>query len=131
MVQAINPGSEIRYVLRRDRALSKDEQTVFLLRVLTAREMESIEGRGFEVDPDSKSMRIKGAAMDRTALSRGLAGWENFKKPDGSEVEFKLDARDRATLASIDVIPAWAREELATVITTQNEVSEDQEGNSE
>jgi len=74
---ANTPGKVFDYILKRERALPKESQTVFKLRTLTADQWSIIwdqAGAG-------------GQAI--MSVASGLTGWENFKDADGLPVSFK------------------------------------------
>lgn len=85
---AVDPTRTVRYVLAQDRQLDLADQTVFLLRPLTAREFATIEDAMSTVTP-SGEVRVATGSQTLRTLEVGLTGWENFKTPDGVQVPFR------------------------------------------
>lgn len=124
MAIAIDPHRSIRYVLREDRALPLESQTVFLLKVLSARELAQIEDAMSVVTPGGDVCVRTGSQTLRT-LELGLTGWENFKRPDGAMLAF--DAATKSV--NWDYLrPEWRRE-LSHAILEQTRLTGDQEKN--
>lgn len=100
----ITPGREYRYVLRRDRALPRDQQTVFHYRVLLARERAQLEDEvtsvvdgDFRTTPNQTNLRT---------LEAALVGWDNYRDEDGDLIPFHLDSKPRMILGSLRCGPS-------------------------
>lgn len=141
MAIAYVPG-KFKYILKEDReAKAKGEKvTVFLLKALTAGELEELEGSmsfGITVDTKSKkvatqsaSQQVKPGERVNAFLRMALLGWENFNDHEGKAIEFKKE--ESTGMASWDsitnVVPY--RYELYNAIEDGNTVSQDEAKNS-
>ncbi len=141
MAIAYVPGV-FRYILLDEREAAKESKphTVFLLKALTAREMEEVEGSlkfDFEVDAKAKevsegkaSQSVKPGAQVNAFLRIALRGWENFNGPDGKPVTFEPEkSTGMASWESIDKVVPF-RYELYNAIEDGNVVSGDEAKNS-
>lgn len=141
MAIAYVPGV-FRYILKEEReAAAKGERhTVFLLKALTAREMEEVEGSlrfDFEVDAKKKeigkssaSQNVRPGEQVNAFLRIALRGWENFDGPDGKPVTFEAEkSTGMASWDSIDKVVPF-RYELYNAIEDGNKVSGDEAKNS-
>ena len=137
MAIAYVPGV-FRYILKDEREAAKEGKphTVFLLKALTAREMEDVEGSlrfKFEVDAKAKDVKDGEATQDvkpgeqvNAFLRIALKGWENFEGPDGKPVTFEAEkSTGMASWDSIDKVVPF-RYELYNAIEDGNKVSEDE-----
>ena len=134
MAIAINPDDERVYILKDDRKLPKDEQTMFYLRTLTARDYYRLKDGALEVRAP-----IRNASETRTVfhtgtqeqeiLLKGLIRWENLKDARGNELVYP-DGRDNdARLKALSYLrPNW-RKEISEVILADSDVTEQDEGN--
>ena len=136
MAVAYVPG-RFKYVMKAEReaAAKGEKHTVFLLKALTSRELEELEGSmsmSVEVDVKSKtvgkqtgSQTMKPGERVNSFLRIALLGWEGeFKDAEGKDIEFKKEeSTGMASWESIDnVIPY--RYELYGAIEDGNTVSE-------
>lgn len=126
----IDVNREIRYVLKSERELEAEAQSVFLLKCLSATEAAELEDRNATVDMKSNMMLMSNASIALDVLRRGLKGWENVRNSDGELVEFRTDNKGRVRNDVLDMIPPAIRRELANAITTGNTVDEGDEKNS-
>lgn len=130
MVIAINPKALLRHVCKSDWALPRDQQTVFLIRVLDLtdsghlKDLLAVEG----------GPRI--GAYEVAALRLGLAGIENLRSADGAEVRMETEEREVfgrkrpvASDAFLQSLPPDVRQDLLGAITSQR-VTEDERKNS-
>lgn len=124
-----DPSQQIRYVLKNERKLPSEEQSVFLIRVLKATEQAKLEDQMTSVNINTNIMSVGKLTMELKALMIGLAGWENVKDKDGNEVEFMVDGRGKAKSENFDYLPQWARTELANAITEGNKITPEDEKN--
>ena len=120
------------YVLREERELPPEKRTVWRLGSLAFRDLEEIVGRavgvgaGGEVTVTSNPM-----VQARRILNRGLRGWSNFKRPDGSDVQFRsVEENGRRILPEevLDAVTLFAIE-LANAITEGAKLTEEQRKN--
>ncbi len=124
---AVDPGKTFDYVLECDRTLPAEEQTVFEIKVLSARELADIEDKatkfvdgGLEFRTGSQVLKI---------LELGVKGWKNFRGRDGAEISFR-DNNGRPRPENWDLLrPEWRRE-LSNAVTEQNRVTEAERKNS-
>lgn len=139
MALAYVPG-KFKYVLKRDRKLPKAEQTVFLLKAFTSRELEDVEG-SLEVGMSLSKEGEIGSAKVSTAFNMGermnaffragLLGWENFPGPDGKLAKAVIEkSTGQISWESIDNIVPY-RMELYTAIEKGNTVTDDEAKNSQ
>ena len=140
MAVAYLPG-KFKYVLKDERKAAKEgkEHTVFLLKALSARELEDLEASislGMTFSKDEKggevtgSQEIKPGEKVNAFLRIGLCGWENFKDAKGNEVEFKKEeSTGMASWDSINMVVPY-RFELYNAIEDGNTVSQDEAKNS-
>lgn len=82
-MRAICLGAELPYVPRADRGLPPEEQTTFLLRPLSMREVLLLGASAETGTPFAVNLRT---------LAIGLRGWRNLRRPDGAQVEFRREA---------------------------------------
>lgn len=128
MVIAIDPSKTFDYVLLCDRANPPEEQTVFQLRVLSARELAEIEDGAIRSDREGKLEYLSGSQTIRI-LNYGLRGWRNFRDAAGNEVPFRENNGKPRGENWDCLLPEWRRE-LANAITEQNRISETERKNS-
>jgi hypothetical protein len=112
------------YVLKEDRELPKEKQTVFHLRRLSTR--HAVRARDLAEDQ---------GRMCEFALRAGVAGWDNFADEDGKAVEcrhdkgsvpvFGIDVAEPMSMDSLNRIPPHVVGELATAIITGNTLTSD------
>ena len=137
MAIAYVPGI-FRYILLAERKAAKEGKphTVFLLKALTALEMEDVEGSlKFKFDVDAKAKEVGGGSASQEMkpgeqvnafLRIALKGWENFDGPDGKPVTFETEeSTGMASWDSIDKVVPF-RYELYNAIEDGNKVSEDE-----
>lgn len=87
------PRGEREYILKRDRALSPESQTVFLLVDLRERDRAKVmDGFRVTLDDEGGAEEVGGGGQ-RTyvAMKCGLVGWRNAKYEDGTDVPFKSE----------------------------------------
>jgi hypothetical protein len=138
MAQAYVPG-KFKYILKRDRKLPKDKQTVFFLRAFTSRELEDVEGSlqvGLSISKDGElgegtvSTGINMGERINAFLRAGLTGWENFPGADGKLIEPVIEeSTKQISWESIDNVVPY-RMELYTAIEKGNTVTEAEAKNS-
>lgn len=89
------------YVLKCDRELPQDQQSVFLIRPLTAKETTEVTDRlrfsgrtiEFGEGEEKKSFPVPDNRTDNLyqIVRLGLVGWKNFKDESGKDVPFGAD----------------------------------------
>lgn len=134
----VDPGSTRRYVLKAERGLPEEKQSVFLLRPLTLRESSHLEDMAVGIGGSGNSeVTINSGSVRIQALRYGLAGWENVVDGNGNAVEFRSTTKkvkgvevvqpDDSTIA---MIPPACRLELAEEITNGGSLTQEEAGNS-
>lgn len=103
MAIALDPKRVREYVLKAERALPVEEQTVFLLRALT------VYDRAELADAYTKDHLAK-RLIEMVRFT--LAGWRNFKRADGTEAPFTLDSAGRPTVECVEQIAQPIMSEL-------------------
>lgn len=141
---------EFEYILREERDLPAEEQTVFGLRTLTYREKEIATQARVTLDATAarrarrggKSLEelekdavitqdASGLGSARRLLNFGLLYFRNY--PDGNGGELKVEAdgdglRRELTDRTLDAIERWAIE-LANAVTERGSLTEEQQKN--
>jgi hypothetical protein len=122
MAKAIDPSRAFDYVLEEDRKLPVEEQTVFHLKVLSARELAQLEDSMSTVKLGAEgTMQINSGSHVLKVLDMGLVGWDNLLNEAGGVVAFdKKDVRRWDYLR-----PEWRRE-LTNAITEQTRPTKDE-----
>ena len=131
---AIDPTETREYVLKCDREQDgktpKAGATVFILGMLSAREQMQCQKALDRVESGSRDFVDQSYRSLYTVLHYGLRGWSNFRDRHGKEIEFvPLPVSGEWPLLG-QVDQRWLAE-LAREITTNNQVTQDEEGNSE
>lgn len=122
--------TEFDYVLKDERDLPPEEQTVFRLRPLTYREHEEIE-RGQKVAFDRKSekseMLAEQKVLSRKILNLGLVGWRNLRDEDGAEIEFRKGGNGKGNTIPEELFDLLApvANELSNAITEHGRLGRD------
>lgn len=134
MAIAINPRDLIRYVLVADRDLPLEQQTTFLLRPLTNVQRKLVEDGSLVMDKGGSVLpRVGSVKLD--ILRAGLAGWENLRDAEGSEVECKTEPAkvnvlgsniSPVTIACINRLHPADLEELVDAIQSTSRPSVDE-----
>jgi hypothetical protein len=131
MVKPVDPNQETEYVALEDRELPTDQQTVWLLRPLRARELAKLEDNLAEGQPRKKGghLKFKSGTHVLQTLDKGLSGVRNF---GGQDLDLEADVGKAAKQKREDfysTIPPNIRRELADVITGDAEVEPEEEEN--
>lgn len=125
MAVAVDPNRTFDYVLKEDRELPAEQQTVFKLKVLSARELAGLEDSVSVMDKDG-NWQVKVGTKVLEILRLGLKGWKNLWRTSEITEPFKGIGDE-----SLDLLrPEWRRE-LADAITEQTNLSEGEVKNSE
>jgi hypothetical protein len=106
MVIAVDPNTTVEYVLREDRSLPREQQTVFLVKPLTLQEEH-------EVPRVAANDGHEGGTL---ILVRGLRGWSNLRDAAGADVPFEGDSKGNPTRACLARLTSAQRTELGLVI---------------
>lgn len=125
MAIAVDPNRTFDYILKEDRDLPAEQQTVFKLKVLSARELARLEDSVSVMDKDG-NWQVKVGTKALEILSCGIKGWENLRNRAGIFIPFSGIMDNNFDLLR----PEWRRE-LADAITEQANLSEDERKNSE
>lgn len=129
MVFAIDPSQPFDYVLKCDRELPHEEQTVWELKPLDVREAAQIEDGAVLFNSDGQEAKVASGSTTIKILQLGLKGVRNFRNRDGSEVQFTT--AKKGTVVSdtfLSRIGPEHRRELANAITEAAHLSEDERG---
>jgi hypothetical protein len=138
---ALDPASTRRYVLRDERGLPPEEQSVFLLRTLSVRELAQIEDRAAGVshggEDGEQMIAVRSGSTRLEALRFGLVGWERVFDSKGGEVPFRGTKQKRNGVdfvqpddETLGRIPPKYRLELAEEITEGSRLTQAERGNS-
>lgn len=114
---AVDPAKVVRYVLRAERELPPEQQTVFLLKALTARETADVEDALFF--QTAIGTMVRNGSQRLRILGLGVVGWENFPDSQGRPVPF--NTQDKA--ANWDRIAPEYQTELANAIMEANRLN--------
>lgn len=113
MAIGIRPGEDEEYILKKERKLPKEEQTIFLIKMMTAEEGAHTV--------DVLNMNPGGAKYALSCIQMGLIEWRNLKDYEGKEIDF-LD--EETKLKNLDFLPPEYWAEIADAIVMKNQVSE-------
>jgi len=107
MVIAIDPHKVHDYVLKSERTLPKEQQTVFKLRCLTVSQRAEVEDNYSSIDG-----RLLIGSRQMVTLRHGLAGWENMLDEAGNKIPFN----EKEVEKSIAFLPHRVMGELVDAI---------------
>jgi len=124
MAIAVSVGQTKRFVTESDRSLPEDQQTVFLLRPLTARERAAVQDLSV-LDTADNSVKLRVGTIHTLTVEKGLTGWSNFRDAAGTEMLF--DAKNVA--ANLDRLSPDDLVEIYGAIADMNTVTKEQEKN--
>lgn len=126
MAIAISPRDEIEYVLRDERKLPVEQQTIWLLKPLTAHQRYRLK--------DVMEGGAKVGSAHLAAMRAGLRGWRNFRDESGAEAPFEKESHvsdvlgrkvHAPTMDTLGLIPADAENELVEAIVASNALTVD------
>lgn len=132
----VKAGSVVEYVAKCQRGEPKEDQVVWLIRPLSAKESADIQNNLFRSEGWGKQRREQFLTGTQVVLvlRRGLVGWKNFKYEDDTSVDWEdpnvektEEGRDRIMDRNLDKIPASLRQELSDEIRGEAELGEDEE----
>ena len=105
MITGITPGTRYNYILKAEKNLPKEEQTIFQMKSLTGEEM--IEVLDLTAAGTHKAFLV--------SIQLAIVGWENFKDDKGNDIPYKLE--------NVARIPweCWAK--MSADILADNQVS--------
>jgi hypothetical protein len=131
MITAVDPKASWEYIAKEDR--ESDDPTIWILRGMTAREVQKIEDQGVSFDDKSRKIGVLIGTKGLLYLRRGLMGVQNFRDASGNEIEFKAERVGlHAGTASddfLDLIPVGIRNELIEEIQGKSKIGSDELGN--
>ncbi len=115
-----------RHILERERALPKEEQTVWTLRRLSASEREQVNDFQFSRAKEAKevALRFNQDEVANAYLRIGLLGWENFLDENGVKLAFAPPVSGLCPKSNYDLIAPEDRYELADAIEKGNTLGE-------
>jgi hypothetical protein len=118
-LKTINPNTRLRYVLKRERELPAEEQTVWVLRPLTSLDHLEIYAK-------------QGAAHAVEQLRRALVNVDNLRGEGGADgkIAFTVDADGYASRALLERIPLDDLLELAGERSSAETITTDDAGKS-
>jgi len=136
MVIPVDPKHEYSFIADEDKELPKDQQTVFKIRPLTAREEAHVTDAFLEMEIGSGAPKAKSrlGARSIAILNIGLLGWENFPPGDVDDHQFKQRGEGTKRVVADETlsrIPGDIRTDLANAITDRLGMTETDEGNSD
>jgi len=125
------PRDSFEYILKAERDLPEDGQTIFLLADLKERHrvkiMDSFRVQVSDGD-DGTSVGGSGSRI-YMAVKYGLVGWKNAKYPDGTPVPFETESGGKTPTDDTLSMLSWAdKMELAEVVLEAAYPSEDDAG---
>lgn len=86
MAIALTPEKRFDYVLKADRELPPEQQTIWHLRALTVNERDKIVG---QLTHAAKFGKEGFVAAKADAIRCGLDGWTNFADANGNQAQFE------------------------------------------
>lgn len=130
MAISLTPEKRFDYVLKSDRELPPDQQTIWHLRALTHAERDHIVTQLTNAVQLGKGGYILAKA---DALRCGLQGWSNYRDPQGNETPFAAGPpragswiRRQAVITDecLDLIPYEDWDELSDALIQCNQMTE-------
>ena len=122
MVIPLDPKCEIRFIAEDDRELPAEQQTVFLIRSLSARQQADVQNNSITVSNQGggdMDTEVKTGEWAISVLNYGLTGWENFPPGEDKDLPFRANGAGQKRKVSDDTlsrIPTGVRSELAAAI---------------
>jgi hypothetical protein len=96
MVIALDPLEARPFICKADRNLPEEDQTVWMVKPLSAKEKMTLEDKHMQASAKSKkgdevetTFDIRMHKRNYEALNIGLTGWSNFKDGEGNEIPCK------------------------------------------
>lgn len=127
-ILALNPNTEFDYVLESQRDDKKQDQIIWKLKMLSAKEDELLDNAWSLVEGE---MKLNLGTQTRLALDIGLVGVENFFYADGTPVTIERSTRKmhgfvrQLTDETLSAIPKEVRGELAKAIMEGSQIGEE------
>jgi len=132
-VFGIKPDEVVRYHLKETLDLPEEERPVFLIKPLNVEEHAAIQDELFESKGFGKKRQEKFniGKQGWFALRKGLKGFENFKYPDGTPIEWETpqgntQEKNRIMDRNLNKIHPKHRAELADEIRGESTLGEDE-----
>lgn len=133
MVVSINVDESFPYVIKAERDLPQEQQTVFLLRPLPASVGMALDNLHEASSSGQVTLRVGDQRV--VTLRAGLVGWRNLNDAKGNPVEFSALHGERPVMGivvknparpeMVDLLPEVVAEELATAIRTFSSFTKD------
>jgi len=125
IMRAVDVNKVYDYVVKSDRKLSKGEQVVFQVRMLSSVDKAALDDNIYKVSGagNARKEQILSGTQRLTVLKKCLVGWKNFKDESGNDVAF--DKTD--VVAMLDRIPLSFHQEIANFISGESETSESED----
>ena len=95
---ARTPKLNLEYVLKAERLLSLEEQTVFFLRPLTVGERALLLDQQFTFEQGSGIGAYRAGSMQLAIVRACLTGWKNLRNEEGDEVPFETTEKSVVVL---------------------------------
>jgi len=95
MAIAVDPNQKIPFVLKRDKDLPKEQQTIFYSRVMSVRRMQELASQ-YEKKGPKVTMAFTLDNLTKL-INEFLAGWDNFHLSDGTTAVFELEPSSNGT----------------------------------
>ena len=124
------PRDKFEYVLKSERDLPEEAQTIFLLADLKERHRVKIMD-SFRVNVEEGDSTSVGGSGSRIymAVKYGLVGWRNAKYADGTPVPFETESGSRVPTDDTLGMLSWAdKMEIAEVVLEAAYPSEEDTG---
>ena len=132
-MKAISPNQTFKYIMKSERELPPEEQTVFHCNLLSAEQEALVDDNTGVSTKDGYQLTI--GTSNLLALHLGLFKIENMADADGNPFQLKRDetkAKDTLPkvgrpwlMSCIDRIPREARDEVAVAIKTGGELEDE------
>lgn len=127
--------SERAYILKEERDLPTEEQTIFYLRPLKYKEREDLSNNSITslvntsgpMNDRQAMMRHNIGTQARMCIDKGLVRVENLKDHEGKDLAYTSDMPARARENVLDLMPPSMTQELADEIQKLSGLTKDDE----
>lgn len=93
MAIAVNPNEPFDYVLKEDRELPPEEQTIFHLRPLKHHERVKLDDMRYGMNARTSTVETPQGQIADLTLKVGLQGWKNLRDGNGGDVPFEQNPK--------------------------------------